>query len=235
MVVLAVAAGVALTSGYFFYLRDSSLVAVTDVQVEGVRSGDREAIIAALEEAGEEMTTLHLEADRLEAAVAAFPTVESVRADADFPHGLLIEVAERPPTVIAQADGREVPIADDGTVLAGLTATKELDLPVLRVQQLPASGRLEGEALDQALVVGATPEELRPLIESIDYAKDYGVVISMEGAIPIRFGPGARGAAKWAAAAAVLADPKLQSLSYVDVRVPERPAAGGATIALTTG
>ena len=33
---------------------------------------------------------------------------------------------------------------------------------------------------------------------------------------------------KWAAAAAVLADPKLDSLTSLDVRVPERPAAGGA-------
>jgi hypothetical protein len=29
----------------------------------------------------------------------------------------------------------------------------------------------------------------------------------------------------------VLADPKLDALTYVDVRVPVRPAAGGAAIA----
>jgi cell division protein FtsQ len=233
--VLVLALGVALTAGYFLYLRDSSLVAVTDVKVEGVKSGDRERIVAALTGAGEEMTTLHVETDRLEAAVATFPTVEAVDADASFPHGLRIEVTERPPATVAQAGDREIPIAADGTLLAGVAASDELDLPVLKLEQLPESGRLEGEPLEQALVAGATPQELRGLIEGISYTKQYGVEITVEGGIPIRFGPGARAEAKWAAAAAVLADPKLDSLSYVDVRVPERPAAGGATIASTTG
>lgn len=227
--------GAALAAGYFLYLRDSSLVAVTDVKVAGVRSGETERIMAALTQAGEEMTTLHVETDRLEAAVAEFPTVESVRADASFPHGLRIEVTERPPAIVAQAGGREMPIAADGTLLAGVATSEELDLPVLQLQQLPESRKLEGEPLEQALAAGAAPEELRPLIEDVEYTKDYGVVVTVEGGIPIRFGPGARAEAKWAAAAAVLADPKLDSLSYVDVRVPERPAAGGASIASTTG
>ena len=45
----------------------------------------------------------------------------------------------------------------------------------------------------------------------------------------MRFGSSSGAAAKWAAAAAVLADPKLDGLTYVDVRVPERAAAGGAS------
>ena len=36
---------------------------------------------------------------------------------------------------------------------------------------------------------------------------------------------------KWAAVAAILADRQLTSLSYVDVRVPDRPAVGGASTA----
>jgi cell division protein FtsQ len=234
-VVLVAVIGVALAAGYFFYLRDSSLVAVTKVDVEGVRTGDRDRIVAALEAAGEEMTTLHVRTDELEAAVAGFPTVESVSADARFPHGLRIEVTERPPALVAQSGGSEVPIAADGTLLAGVTVAAELDLPVLELEQLPQSGKLEGEPLEQALVAGAVPEELRPLIEDLSYTNDYGVVATMRGAIPIRFGPGARAEAKWAAAAAVLADPKLDALGYVDVRVPERPAAGAAAITSTTG
>ena len=50
----------------------------------------------------------------------------------------------------------------------------------------------------------------------------------MRGGIPIRFGTSELAARKWAAAAAVLADPKTETLTYVDVRVPERPALGGA-------
>ena len=43
------------------------------------------------------------------------------------------------------------------------------------------------------------------------------------------FGDPTRARAKWTAAARVLADPKAEGASYVDVRIPGRPAAGGLT------
>jgi cell division protein FtsQ len=85
--------------------------------------------------------------------------------------------------------------------------------------------------LEQALIAGAAPEALRGLIETIDHSDDTGVSVELRGGIPVRFGSGERAAEKWAAAAAVLADPKLDALTYLDVRVPERPAAGGAATA----
>jgi hypothetical protein len=39
--------------------------------------------------------------------------------------------------------------------------------------------------------------------------------------------PAPGGPALGAPATAILADPKLQSATYVDVRVPQRPAVGG--------
>ena len=109
---------------------------------------------------------------------------------------------------------------------------KDENLPVLEVEQAPQGAMLEGEELDQALVVGAAPEELLPLIEKIGLSKEYGVELTLRGGIPVRFGNAAAAGEKWSAAAAVLADPKLDALSYLDVRVPERPAAGGADTAV---
>ena len=43
----------------------------------------------------------------------------------------------------------------------------------------------------------------------------------------IIFGDATRIDAKWAAAAAVLADSRAKGATYVDVRLPERPVAGG--------
>ncbi len=96
------------------------------------------------------------------------------------------------------------------------------------MRDLPAAGRLAGEPLAQATIAGAAPAPLVPLIERISADAADGVEVVMKGEIPIRFGAPAAAARKWAAAAAVLADPRLQSLTYVDVRVPERPAVGGA-------
>ncbi|MQA74924.1 MAG: FtsQ-type POTRA domain-containing protein [Solirubrobacterales bacterium] len=218
----------ALGAGYLFWLRDSSLVAVDDVDVVGVTAGDRAQIVGQLTGAAEQMTTLHVDGDRIAAVAADFPTIESVSVDANFPHGMRIEVAERPPALLVRAGDREVPVADDGTVLTGVSVPGDADLPVVKTDELPTATRLDGEALQQALVAGATPEPLRPLVERLELSKDYGVEVVLRGDIPVRFGTGVRAAQKWAAAAAVLADPKLDYLSYLDVRVPERPAAGGA-------
>ena len=50
----------------------------------------------------------------------------------------------------------------------------------------------------------------------------------MRGGIELRFGTRDRVRPKWAAVAAILADPQLTSLAlYIDVRVPDRPAVGG--------
>ncbi len=202
-------------------------MAVNDVEVVGVTSGERERIVTELTRVGEGMTTLNTDAERIERAAAAFPTVESVSVDPNFPHGLRIEVSERPPRLLVSAEGKRVPVADDGTVLAGVPVPDE-DLPVLELDHLPTAGALGGEPLEQALVLGATPEPLRPMIEGVEYVDDLGVEVTLRGDIPVRFGSGSRAVEKWTAVAAVLADPKLDAVTYVDVRVPERPAAGGA-------
>ena len=218
-----------IAGGYFGYLRDSSLVAVTDVEVVGVRSGeDPRRIVAEFDAAAREMTTLHVDRERLEEIAAAYPTIESVSPDPNFPHGLRIEVTEHDPALLARAGGRVLAVAADGSLLAGIQLPEEGVLPTLELERPPAGDRLEGTPLAQALVVGAAPEPLRPLIEKVGHSKEFGVELVLRGGIPVRFGTGLHAARKWEAAAAVLADGKLDALTYLDVRVPKRPAAGGA-------
>lgn len=220
--------GATIAAGYLFWLRDSSLVAIDDVEVVGVTSGDREQIVTELTRRAEQMTTLHADADALERAAKAFPTVAAVDVDPNFPHGMRIEITERPPAMLVTAGGEEVPAAGDGTLLGDVPVDDDDHLPLLEIGQIPPTGRLDGGALDRALVLGAVPGPLRPLIENVDESDDYGIVVVLRGGIPVRFGSSADAPVKWAAAAAVLADPKLDGLTYVDVRVPQRAAAGGA-------
>jgi cell division protein FtsQ len=228
--VLALAAAVA--GGYFLYLRDSSLVAVTDVEVVGVYSGEPRQIIGEFDSAAREMTTLHVDHERLDEIAAAHPTIASVSADPNFPHGLRIEIQEHEPVLIARWGGHVVAVAGDGSLLAGIQLPEEGALPTLELEQAPDGDRLTGVELDQAIAVGAAPEPLRPLVEQVGHSKEFGVELVLRGGIPVRFGTGTRAAEKWRAAAAVLADGKLDALTYVDVRVPERPAAGGAATSL---
>jgi len=216
-----------------FWLRDSSLVAIEDVDVVGVQSGDRAAIVGELTAVAEGMTTLHLDASELESAAAGFATVESIDVDPNFPHGLRIEVRERPPVMLVQSNDKPIPVAADGTLLGGVEVP-DGGLPLLELKQPPPPGGLEGAPLDQAKIAGAAPEPLRPLIHAIEHTAEHGIVVSLRGGIPVYFGDAAEAAQKWAAAAAVLADPKLEAAAYVDVRVARRPAVGGAAAAAET-
>jgi cell division protein FtsQ len=217
----------ALAAAYFLWFQNSSFVAVSDVRVKGVTT-DSERITAALSDEAESMTTLNFDTARLEAATRAFPTVASVDADTDFPSGVTIHVKERPAVLLVRFAGGEVPVAGDGTILRGLDLSDGgADLPAIEVDELGQGATLSGAPLAQAQIAGAAPEPLRPLIEQLSYDDELGVEVTMRGDIPVRFGTGAAAAAKWAAAAAVLADPQLETLTYVDVRVPERPSVGG--------
>jgi cell division septal protein FtsQ len=225
--VLAFAAG-----GYQLWFRNSSFVAVEEVSVTGMEGPEREAAAAALVRAAEGMTTLNVDDDALGAAVAGFPTVIGVAADTDFPHGLTLTVRERPPVVLAKDGDRTVPVAGDGTILAGVDAAS-MELPGIAVTDLPARGTIDGEPLEIARIMGGAPEPLRELVEDVSYGEPEGVQVTLRGDIPLYFGGGQQAREKWAAAAAVLANPNIDTLTYVDVRVADRPAVGGAAPAVT--
>ncbi len=226
VLVLLFAAG-----GYWFWFRDSSFVAINDVEVVGATSGEGPAVVEELTAAAEEMSTLNVDHGRLEEMATSFRTIVAVDIDPNFPHGLRLELTERPPAMLAangEKEAEAIPVAADGTVLAGVPVPKDEGLPTLDLGGSPAGGELGDEALEKALVAGAAPAPLRALIGDVEETKDFGLVVTLEGGFPVRFGSPDGVVAKWKAAAAVLADPKLDYASYVDVRVPGRPVAGGA-------
>ena len=225
--VVALVLGIALAVAYTFWFRHSSLVAVEEVEVSKLSFAEAE-VTAALTGAGKEMTTLDVDSSALERAVRGFPTVAAVSVEADFPHRLAIEVTERRPIATVGA-GEGVPVAGDGTVLSGISVG-ELELPPIEADRAPATGTLDGVSLAQAEVLGAAPDPLRPAIRAAGVDDDYGVVVDLEGEVELRFGDSRDARAKWAAAAAVLADPKLDGLTYIDLRLPGRPAVGGASL-----
>src|SRR5262245_53601523 len=90
----AVAAGVVLLvlyGGYMLWFRNLSIFAINEVSVEGATTSQQQ-IQAAVEQAAQDMTTLHIKDDELAAAVSRFPTVAAVKADTSFPHGMQVTI-----------------------------------------------------------------------------------------------------------------------------------------------
>lgn len=120
-----------------------------------------------------------------------------------------------------------IAIGPDGAILDWLSLPEEIRLPRLPISEPPRKGELGGTMLEQALVLGGAPAALRPYIERSYYGES-GVDVELRGGIELRFGDATRLAAKWKAATAVLADPQVTALDYVNVHVPRRPAVRGS-------
>jgi len=218
-----------LSALYFLWVRDSGLVGVDEVTVIGLTSDDAGKVRAALVRAGQGMTTLHVDQDALERAVSGFPGVRAIEADADFPSRLRIEVVERPPAALLVSGERRRAVAADGTILTGLTDPGPL--PEVKLDEAPPAGRLsQGAPFAVVLVLGAAPRALAPRLEDGARELDRGIVVQLSDGPELVFGDTTSLEAKWAAATRVLADPAAAGATYIDLSIPERPAAGGLAI-----
>jgi cell division protein FtsQ len=224
---LALVAGLALLAGGWALLRHSSLVAVERVRISGVHGPDARAIEAALSGAARHMSTLDVRPAALRAAVAPFRLVRELSATPSFPHGLHISVIEQLPVAAVLAGGQRTAVAADGVLLG----------PALLSGSLPTLGggpeALAGQRLKSpsllaaASILGVAPAPLAKLVART-FTGPKGLTVAMRNGLRAYFGDATRPHAKWLALARVLADPRVAGASYVDVRLPERPAAGFA-------
>lgn len=216
----------ALATGGWLLLRGSSLSAVENVKIGGVRGRQATQIEAALRRTARGMSTLHVKLGALRAAVARFPIVRDLRVSPSFPHGLRIVVVERPPVAVLSAAGQRTAVAADGVVLGPELISGTL--PSVRLSGVaPLTGHSVRDATTRAelSILGAAPPTLLGWVQSMASGSE-GVVATMRGDVQIYFGNPTRAHAKWLAAARVLADSGSAGATYIDVRVPVRPVAG---------
>jgi cell division protein FtsQ len=224
--VALVAAAVVLMAAYLLWFRDSSFVRVDQVTVQGATGSEAEQLRTTLVSVGRSMSTLNVDRQKLDDAAAGYPVVRKLEITPDFPHGLHIRVVEHVPAALAIVGGARVPVAGDGTVLRGVSAKGPL--PTLEARDGLNGDRLaDPRALRAAAVAGAAPTVLRRRIEDVSIDSERGLVAQLRDGPELVFGSAKRLHAKWIAAARVLADDDAQGASYIDVRLPGRPAVGG--------
>jgi cell division protein FtsQ len=215
----------ALAVGGWLWLRDSSLVQVTKVNVSGVTTSESQRVTQALDSTARGMTTLHVRKAALEDAVRQFSSVETVNVKTDFPHSMTIDVVERRPVAALGIGDRRIPVTGGGILLRGITADR--DLPTVRVPKAITGARVTDRGVLGALKVArAAPGPLLHAATEVG-VQPRGVVVLLKDGPDLVFGDGEDAPAKWTAAARVLAEPSAAGATYLDLRIPGRVAAGG--------
>ena len=210
---------------YLAVLRDLPAFAVETVALSGASSGYAPQLERELEAAARSMTTLHVDEGRLRELAGRYPAVTSLRTETDFPHSLSIRIVERPPVGLVEGTrGRPVPVAADGSILEG----QPVDRPLPSLPGRASSGRRARRATtaSAARLTAAVPRTLAVWLERVrrDQA---GWTVELRKGPDLRFGSLADLGEKWSAATAVLRSPRARGARYIDLRLPDRPAAGG--------
>ncbi len=239
---LVIAIALALLGGGWLLLRKSPLVSVEHVQIAGVQGVDAGPIDAALQGAARGMSTLNVNVAALRAAVARYRVVRELSVSTSFPHGLRIDVVEQLPVAALSIGGVHTAVAADGVVLGpDLLTSVRVPLPVIALAADSRAladlrsgahspkgwvGHVENATARAELsVLGAAPRVLLGWVSKVFIGPE-GLTVAMRNGVSIYFGDATRPHAKWLSAARVLADPNSAGATYVDVRAPERPAAG---------
>jgi cell division septal protein FtsQ len=131
------------------------------------------------------------------------------------------------PVAVIGSGSEAMGVAGDGTVLVWLALPEDSKLPQLPLGSPPKGPRVEGSVLEQVHVLAAAPAALRSYVASSRFGES-GVDVELSSGIELRFGSAAGAARKWRAAAAVLADPSITTLDYVDLHAPRHPAVAGS-------
>ncbi len=204
-----------------------------DLEVDGATGLSAERIRAAIEEEARGQSTFSVSEDDLMAAVASYPEVAEIKIAAHPPFRLDLTVVMRPPVGRVQIGGRTFTVAGDGTVLerANEAAVPKLD-PSLG-SLLMREGRLTGDG-GSLSVLASAPDTLLELIRTVRRGAA-GLEIELQRGPRLIFGSADSAADKWAAATAVIADGAATRATYIDVRVPGRPAVGGIGGSKTAG
>ncbi len=217
----------AVAAGAWMWLRTSSLVAVKRVTVVGVSGRDARQIRAALTAAAHNMTTLDVKMSALRTAVAPYPVVKHLHVSTDFPHRMRIDVSEQVPVAMISAPGVQVAVSSDGTLLRGTSVTGSL--PTIPLAVSPGGAHVSGPALQVVQLLAAAPYQLLAKVSQASDGSAHGLEAQLRNGPKLYFGDDGNLGAKWASAAAVLADSGSAGADYIDVTVASRPAAGAGS------
>jgi len=218
----AVAVALALWVG-----RDLPFWRVERVTIVGLDEREAAAARHALVSAARRMTVFHVDHSELRAALASYPAAADVTVDRRLPDELVLRVRLRRPVAVLEGARGRVAVAGDGTQLGDLSTPSSL--PTIAVGDGPdPDARLAAPVRAKVAVAASAPAPLRTALARISLDRDRGLVAALRSGPLLIFGRAHDLNLKWRSISTVLArDPSASRATYIDVRLPRRPVAGG--------
>ncbi len=211
--------------GWLWY-RSSPLVKVKHVTVAGLTGPDVPQIRNALTDAALQMTTLHMQINKLEAAVEQYPYVHALTVTREGAHSVLIRVDEQVPVALVKIAGADRVVDADGTLLPTGTVAHGA-LPTVALSSVPTGTKItQPQARGAIAVLAAAPYALLAHVVDATSSSSHGVIVQLRNGPQLYFGPTTELNSKWDAVVAVLQNSGSDGASYIDVTDPDRPAAG---------
>lgn len=216
--------------GGWLWFRDSSFASVRQVTINGLSGPEVPQIKGALEQAATTMSTLHMNVQKLDEAVAGYPEVRTLSVSAHFPHAVAIHVYEQVPVATISVGGQTEVVDGAGDVLQQ-SMHHHGTLPEVPLKSAPDGSAVTAPGARAALaVLAAAPYSFLGRVQSATSSKQNGVIVTLRDGPQVYFGTRAQLHEKWTAALATLASSDSHGASYIDVSVPLRPAAGAGAI-----
>lgn len=226
-IALAIVAVLALIFGGIALYR-SDLFAVTTVNVNGV-SHMTSAEITELAAVGDDSTLLRLDVDGIVGRLQESPWIQSASIRREFPDTIEIDVVERTPGAVVQVNDKSSwVISSDGTWLSAATnEDKKNQMNIIDVSGSLAAP-MSGTACDDAGITGALEiinslsDDLKSQVASISAESSIKTTLNLENGVEVAFGDSSDIQLKESVITELL-DKFKGKVSYINVRVPERP------------
>ena len=217
----------ALGAGGYAAARETSMFAVTAIDVVGARQPLAGDVRAALRPLGGESLAV-LDRDAIEARLAPLAWVAGFRYDRAFPHTLRVWIEPERPVAVLRRGADAWLVSARGRVLQSAARTGHPRLPRvwLPASAQPRVGRT-APAEARPAVNALAPAAGLPFLRRVRAAKvgERAVTLVLRSGVEVRLGEPVDIPLKLDIARRLL--PSVAAPAYLDLSVPERPVVGG--------
>ena len=201
----------------YFVVWHTSLFAVTNVRVVGEKTVSAQQVISA-SALGTGTPLVSVDTGGAAARVEKLPQIASAQVSLDWPHTVVITVAERVPAALIP-NGSGYDVVDVSGVAFKTTAKPIAGLAIIQVQGGPA---VKAAVVPGALAaLNALPADIAHEVTGIGASSAYSIALTLRGGVTVEWGGSDNATAK---AADLVAMMRLGRAARYDVSAPDAPA-----------